>query len=83
MTVPNRQALPLARLAPHLTRAHGVAPRTPRLAGRWPREPRSEGDAMDKTKRFHTWYWVAAILGILAIQYFAGTARQMGIEVEA
>ncbi|HEY8565661.1 MAG TPA: ATP-dependent zinc metalloprotease FtsH [Beijerinckiaceae bacterium] len=32
---------------------------------------------MDRTKRFHTWYWLAAILGILAIQYFVGTARQI------
>jgi cell division protease FtsH len=27
--------------------------------------------------RFHTWYWIAAILGILLIQYFVGTARQI------
>src|ERR671913_1770834 len=32
---------------------------------------------MDKTKRFNAWYWVAAIIGILAIQYIAGMAQQI------
>jgi cell division protease FtsH len=32
---------------------------------------------MDKSKRFNTWYWVAAILGILLIQYFVGMAQQI------
>jgi len=32
---------------------------------------------MDKSKRFNTWYWVAAIVGILLIQYFIGMAQQI------
>ena len=32
---------------------------------------------MDKARRFNAWYWVAAILGILAIQYVIGTAQQI------
>jgi cell division protease FtsH len=32
---------------------------------------------MDKAKRFHTWYWIAAIVGILVIQYFAAVSRQI------
>jgi cell division protease FtsH len=35
------------------------------------------GTAMDKSKRFNTWYWVAAILGILLIQYFMAMAQQI------
>ncbi len=36
-----------------------------------------QGTSMDKSKRFNTWYWVAAILGILLIQYFIATAQQI------
>jgi cell division protease FtsH len=32
---------------------------------------------MDKARRFHTWYWIAAIVGIIVIQYFAGLSRQI------
>ena len=32
---------------------------------------------MDKSRRFNTWYWVAAIVGILLIQYLIGTAQQI------
>ena len=32
---------------------------------------------MDKAKRFNTWYWVAAILGILLVQYFVSMAQQI------
>ena len=32
---------------------------------------------MDKTKRFNAWYWVAAIIGILAIQYISSMAQQI------
>jgi cell division protease FtsH len=30
-----------------------------------------------KNTQFNTWYWIAAILGILVIQYFFGTAGQI------
>ena len=32
---------------------------------------------MDKAKRFNTWYWVAAILGILLVQYVVSMAQQI------
>jgi cell division protease FtsH len=32
---------------------------------------------MDKKARFHAGYWIAAIIGILIIQYFVGTAREI------
>ncbi len=32
---------------------------------------------MDKSKRFNTWYWVAAIIGILLIQFFFATTREI------
>jgi len=32
---------------------------------------------MEKAKRFNTWYWVAAFLGILLIQYFFSTVQQI------
>ncbi|WP_134495975.1 ATP-dependent zinc metalloprotease FtsH [Microvirga pakistanensis] len=32
---------------------------------------------MDKSKQFNTWYWVAAFLGILLIQYFFSAAQQI------
>jgi cell division protease FtsH len=32
---------------------------------------------MDKSKRFNAWYWVAAIIGILLIQSFFSTAREI------
>jgi cell division protease FtsH len=32
---------------------------------------------MDKAQRFHTWYWIAAIIGILVIQYFAALSRHV------
>ncbi|SCY98281.1 ATP-dependent zinc metalloprotease FtsH [Microvirga guangxiensis] len=32
---------------------------------------------MDKAKSFNTWYWVAAFLGILVIQYVFSTAQQI------
>jgi cell division protease FtsH len=31
----------------------------------------------DKSRRFHTWYWVAAILGVLLIQYVVSQAQQI------
>ncbi len=31
----------------------------------------------DKSRRFHTWYWVAAIVGVLLIQYVVGQAQQI------
>src|SRR5688572_21339543 len=36
--------------------------------GKNPRDPKTS---------FNTWYWIAAILGILVIQYVVGTARQI------
>ena len=35
------------------------------------------GTSMDKSKQFNTWYWIAAILGILLIQYVFSTAQQI------
>jgi cell division protease FtsH len=32
---------------------------------------------MDKSKRFNTWYWVAAAVGVLLIQYFVSLAQQI------
>ena len=34
-----------------------------------------QGTSMDKAKRFNTWYWVAAILGILLILLFSLSLR--------
>ena len=32
---------------------------------------------MDKSKRFNLWYWVAAVVGILLIQYYVGVAQKI------
>jgi cell division protease FtsH len=32
---------------------------------------------MDKRTHFHVWYWIAAFVGILLLQYFLVTARQV------
>src|SRR4051812_28646923 len=36
-----------------------------------------EGQPMTKNTHFNTWYWVAAIVGIMLVQYVVSTARQI------